>query len=66
MFEGERPEVGHVYEHGPMAALFWPESGPFILLRQVGSTSTWEALDVACSGVSTIVPDDDLLYVRIA
>lgn len=59
-------KMGQVYDYLPFASVLWPENGPYILLERVGSTSTWEALNVQMCKVDTIVPSDDTIYERIA
>lgn len=58
--------MGQVYDYVPFASTMWPENGPYILLERIGSTDTWMALNVQTCSFDPIVPNDTMIYDRIA
>ena len=59
------PSVGSVYEYNDLAQDIWPMAGPFILMRSVAGTSSWEALDCSNDSMTYVIPNDTLIY-RVA
>lgn len=61
-------EIGQVYMHSEQVERYWPNMGPFLVIRRIGSTLTWEVLDMMSSRITYLIGSEDNMkfYQRIA